>query len=130
MIGNYAAVLCAWKLLCEFLDIPTNQGGFVPDLLQEMNGHVVESSKDREPWVWILEIILGEIDAGNYKYPYKFEKSRRIRDDDILFIPFHPHHATPVADIQPAREVRRHAGEVPAGAAQAGALCGGDCPRL
>ena len=38
-----------------------------------MNGHVAETSADREPWVWIMETVLSEIDGGNYKHPYTFD---------------------------------------------------------
>jgi len=76
MVGNYAAVATAWVLLCEFCDIAAEQGGFLSDLLQTMNSHVLETSNEREPWVWILEIILGEIDAGNYQHPYRYEADK------------------------------------------------------
>jgi hypothetical protein len=72
MVRNYAAVLTAWRLLCEFADIDTAQGDFVPALLEEMNQHVLETNADREPWVWIIETILAEISAGTYRLPYKF----------------------------------------------------------
>lgn len=73
MIGNYAALATAWRLLCEFADLPTATGGFPEDLQAEMNSHVIESRAAREPWVWILEIILGEIDRSQFAAPYKFE---------------------------------------------------------
>jgi hypothetical protein len=74
MAGNYAAVMTAWRLVCEFLDIPKDSGNFIPDCLTEMNSHVSETSTDREPWVWILETILSEMDSGNYRHPYKFDQ--------------------------------------------------------
>jgi hypothetical protein len=73
MVGNYAALATAWRLLCEFADIPMDKGNLPDHLLAEMNGHVVESRASREPWVWILEIILGEIDREQFNAPYKFE---------------------------------------------------------
>ncbi|MCW7553623.1 toprim domain-containing protein [Endozoicomonas gorgoniicola] len=88
MVGNYAALYCAWRLLCEFLELPSNQGDFPLDLLGTMNAHVTESSADREPWVWIMEIILGEIDANNFKFPYKFERNPNDPDESLLFIRF------------------------------------------
>ena len=72
MAGNYAAVLTAWRLLCEFAEVDRDQGDFITDVLSEMNGHIAETNADREPWVWIMEILLSEISAGNYKHPYKF----------------------------------------------------------
>lgn len=73
MVGNYAALLLAWRYLCEFCEIDVNQGSFHVDLLCEMNNHIRETSADREPWVWIVETILSEIAAGNYKHPFKWD---------------------------------------------------------
>jgi hypothetical protein len=73
MVGNYAALATAWRLLCEFAGIPTGKDNFPDNMLAEMNSHVVESRASREPWVWIMEIILGEIDREQYNAPYKFE---------------------------------------------------------
>jgi hypothetical protein len=73
MAGNYAAVLLAWGLLAEFAGMDYSEGGFGKDLLAEMNAHISETSSDRSPWVWIMETALSEIDAGNFKHPYKFE---------------------------------------------------------
>lgn len=73
MAGNYAAVLLAWRYLCEFAGVEYTEGGFGADLLAEMNLHIAETSSDRSPWVWIMETALSEIDAGNYKHPHKFE---------------------------------------------------------
>lgn len=83
MVGNYAALATSWTLLCEFSSIPAEQGGFLQDLMQTMNSHVLETSNEREPWVWIMEIILGEIDAGQFQRPYKYEKAG---DDHLLYI--------------------------------------------
>ncbi|WP_250481378.1 toprim domain-containing protein [Caballeronia sp. NCTM5] len=73
MAGNYAAVNLAWKYLCKFAGIDAHDGHFIRDLIAEMNSHVSETSADREPWVWILETVLSEIDGGNYKHPYTFD---------------------------------------------------------
>jgi hypothetical protein len=73
MAGNYAAVALAWRYLCEFAGMERSEGQFERDLLAEMNGHIAETSADREPWVWILETVLSEIDGGNYKHPYTFD---------------------------------------------------------
>ncbi len=70
MVGNYAAVATAWSLLCEFSGIEKAQSGFLDDLVADMNDHVMESSADREPWVWITEILLSEIEAHRYKHPF------------------------------------------------------------
>ena len=83
MLGNYAALATAWNLLCEFAGMHRNTGDFGIDLVRTMNQHILETSADREPWVWIMEIILGEIDAGNYDRPFKFERNG---DDVLLFV--------------------------------------------
>ncbi|MBN3848352.1 hypothetical protein G3N58_16160 [Paraburkholderia sp. Ac-20342] len=72
MAGNYAAIALAWRYLCEFAGVDPDEGDFPRDLFAEMNGHIAETSADREPWVWILETALSEIDCGNYKHPYTF----------------------------------------------------------
>jgi hypothetical protein len=58
MAGNYAAVVVAWRYLCEFAGMDHAEGDFIHALLAEMNGHIAETSADREPWVWILETVL------------------------------------------------------------------------
>ncbi|MGC2960197.1 toprim domain-containing protein [Paraburkholderia graminis] len=73
MAGNYAAVGLAWQYLCEFAGMDPSEGDFPRDLTAEMNSHIAETSADREPWVWILETVLSEIDGGNYKHPYTFD---------------------------------------------------------
>lgn len=88
MVGNYAALATAWRLLCEFSEVPIEQGGFPDDLLAEMNGHVIESRASREPWVWILEIILGEIDRGEFNAPHQFE----VGDDGDTYLLLRPTH--------------------------------------
>ena len=91
MAGNYAAVLASWWLLCEFAGLDAEAGDFEEDLVREMNGHIADTSGDRSPWVWILEHILGEISAGNYKHPYAI---RRIDDahECLLLRPQHVMH--------------------------------------
>ncbi|MGR8931934.1 MAG: toprim domain-containing protein [Gammaproteobacteria bacterium] len=73
MATNYAAILTAWKLLCEFSGLDPREGGFAEDLIAEMNSHIAETDADREPWVWIVEIALSEIASGSFKHPYKYE---------------------------------------------------------
>lgn len=73
MITNYAAVLTAWKLLCDFAGLAQGAAEFVSDAVKAMNNHIAETSQDREPWVWILEILFSEIAAGNFKHPYGFD---------------------------------------------------------
>lgn len=72
MVTNYAALLTAWRLLTSFAGIEREEEqGFVQDLLRTMNRHIAETVGDREPWVWIMEVIFGEISAGHYRHPYK-----------------------------------------------------------
>jgi len=85
MVGNYAAILTAWRFLTDFADIPKEQGGFIRDLITQMNTHINETKARREPWVWIIEIILGELDAKRFDYPHKFEKDF-ASDEVFLFI--------------------------------------------
>lgn len=74
MAGNYAAILTAWRLICDFAGLDHAQGDFEDDVLEEMNNHIKDTSSDREPWVWIVEIVLSEIAAGNYRHPFKWDK--------------------------------------------------------
>lgn len=73
MVANYAALATAWHLLCEFADVPVEQGRFVADLTAVMNSHIVESESDRQPWAWIVDKLLGEIATGSFRYPFKFD---------------------------------------------------------
>lgn len=74
MVENYAAVLTAWGLLCDWLDLDRQQGGFTADTIEAMNSHIEQSSGDREPWVWIMEVLLHEIAQGTYRLPYKVDQ--------------------------------------------------------
>lgn len=73
MRDNYACLMLAWRLLYEFTGVASNYGHFVQDLVTEMNAHIRETEAEREPWVWILELILGEMDAGHFRHPYAFD---------------------------------------------------------
>lgn len=89
MLTNYAAVLTGWRLLCEFSGLNSSTGNFPQDLRAEMNAHIRETASDREPFVWILELITSEIDGGEYKLPWKVEAvddrpALLIRPRDIM----------------------------------------------
>ncbi|MFT3964089.1 toprim domain-containing protein [Propionivibrio sp.] len=89
MAGNYAALLTAWRLLCEFADIDVKQGNFPTDLVAGMNAHINETSADREPWVWIMETLLNELATSNFKAPYQWglvadQECLIIRTSDIM----------------------------------------------
>lgn len=73
MAGNYAAVHLAWRYLADFAGLDVGDGDFARDLMAEMNAHITESDSDRSPWVWILETVLSEMDAGRFKYPHRFD---------------------------------------------------------
>jgi hypothetical protein len=81
MLQNYAACRTAWVLLCDFADIPVNQGDFLGDLTKQMNAHIRDSVSDRQPWVWIMDTLLSEISRGNFKHPYTFDS---IDEEDVL----------------------------------------------
>lgn len=81
MVANYAALGTAWHLLCEFADIPVDQGKFMGDLTAVMNKHISESESDRQPWAWIVEKILSEIASRKFEKPFKFDKEN---GEDVL----------------------------------------------
>lgn len=74
MVHNYAAVLTAWQMLADFADLDASQFDFRADLVRRMNGHIAETSEDREPWIWIVEKLCSEISARNFRYPYVFDE--------------------------------------------------------
>lgn len=74
MAGNYAALRLAWELLCEFAGMDVGTGGFLKHLQAEMNAHIGETKADREPWVWITEILLSEIAKRNFQMPHTWGK--------------------------------------------------------
>jgi hypothetical protein len=73
MAGNYAALLLAWDLLTDWLELPYDYADVPLSLHGEMNEHIRQTSGDREPWVWIMETLLDEISAGNYRHPHKIQ---------------------------------------------------------
>jgi len=73
MAGNYAALLTAWRLLAEFAGIDVKQGDFVQDLISTMNGHISQTSPDRQPWVWILDTVLAEIARHKFDAPHRWD---------------------------------------------------------
>lgn len=72
MTENYAAVLTAWRLVQEYAGIALDEIPLTSALLQEMNLHIAETQATRQPWVWVVEIILNEIAAGAYPFPSRF----------------------------------------------------------
>lgn len=88
MMENYAAVLAAWVLVCEFAGIETTQGGFGDSLITEMNTHIADTNGTRLPWVWIMEILLSEIEARRFSFPYAFDRviDENGQDQTALFL--------------------------------------------
>lgn len=83
MVRNYAAVLVAWRLLLDFAGVQEAEFNFVPALIEEMNSHIAETGAEREPWVWILEVILNEIAAKAYPYPYRTDT---LNGEEVLYV--------------------------------------------
>lgn len=83
MLGNYAALLCCWGLLCDWLDLDRGQGGFPDDLLQAMNSHISGTNAEREPWVWIVEILFSEISSRRFAFPFRFDV---LDDKEVLCV--------------------------------------------
>lgn len=89
MANNYAAVMTAWVLICDFAGLDAKAGSFLTDLLAEMNAHISQTSADRQPWVWIMETVVGEIAAGHYDGPWKIDEFNGepclfIRSSDVM----------------------------------------------
>lgn len=83
MVENYALVATAWRLLCDWLELDPKQGDFPRDLLAEMNAHIEETSGDRQPWVWIVETLLSEIAAGEFRFPFAWDE---VEGRDCLLV--------------------------------------------
>lgn len=88
MVRNYACLALAWSLLAEFTGLAREQDGFLADLRAEMNGHIAETAGDREPWVWILETLISEIESHNYQHPHTFA----LMDGDAEVLILRPQH--------------------------------------
>lgn len=74
MMENYAAVLLAWALLADFAGIAQEQGRFIDDCIAEMNSHLMDTDGTRLPWVWIMEILLSELEAKRFEHPFLWER--------------------------------------------------------
>ncbi len=90
MAGNYAAIITCWRLLSEFAGLPKDWGGFIPEALATMNDHVAETSGDREPWVWITDLALSEIDRNQFHFPYQYTTADtpgvNVEQKDVLLV--------------------------------------------
>lgn len=89
MAGNYAALFTAWRLLAEFAGLGLNDGNVLADLKAQMNAHIADTSADRDPWVWIMEILLAELATKEFKAPYTWdwangEECLLVRTSDVM----------------------------------------------
>jgi hypothetical protein len=85
MMENYAAILTTWELLKQFAGIADGKneenndpGYFTEDLIGEMNEHIADTDGICLPWVWIMEILLSEIDAGRFEHPYTWDTFKHL----------------------------------------------------
>ena len=76
MIYNYAAVMTAGAVLFEWSGMQHLEADFFEHLAREMNQHMAATQHDREPWVWIMEHVLSDIDSRQFEYPFG------VRDHD------------------------------------------------
>lgn len=83
MMENYAAIFTAWAYLCDFAGIAIEQGNFLEDGIAEMNSHLMDTDGTRLPWVWIMEILLSELEAKHYEHPFLWE---RVEGEWVLML--------------------------------------------
>lgn len=92
MLENYAAMLAAWMLVCEFAGIDAQQGGFPDSVIMEMNTHIADTDGTRLPWVWIMEIVLSEIEARRFLFPYTFDRVLDEEGQEQIALFLRPNH--------------------------------------
>jgi hypothetical protein len=85
---NFAAVLTAWKLLADFAGMEVRAGSFMEDLRAQMNAFIRDTEGERQPFVWIMEIVASEIESKQFLHPYEFDE---IDGEDCII--FRPQHA-------------------------------------
>lgn len=73
MVVNYSALGTAWLLLADFAGLARETGNFLADMRAEMNAHIAETTSEREPWVWIIETLVSEIESRQYNHPFGFD---------------------------------------------------------
>jgi len=83
MVENYAALFTAWALVVEFCGVDSSKYSLTADMIAQMNRHISDTASEREPWVWIMEVVLSEIDSGRYRHPYTWDVWREY---DALYI--------------------------------------------
>lgn len=87
MVVNYSALGTAWLLLADFAGLARETGNFLGDMRAEMNAHIAETTSEREPWVWIMETLVSEIESRQFNHPFGFD-----RLDDKLVLVVRPQH--------------------------------------
>lgn len=73
MVNNYAAIGTAWLLLADWAGIAREQGEFLTDLRAEMNAHIAETHSERQPWIWIVEKLVSEIESKRFTHPFAYD---------------------------------------------------------
>jgi len=73
MVHNYACMGMAWFLLCHFLGLPQDAFDYMHWLAATMNDHIKETGDRRDPWTWVVEAVVSDIDRGEYRYPHMVE---------------------------------------------------------
>jgi len=81
IIISYTATVMSWRLICEFAGMDTKTGGFFNSVVKAMNLHIKETKASRQPWVWILEIILNEIDSNNIRFDYVIDIEKETKKE-------------------------------------------------
>ena len=111
IIENHAAFMASWRILAEFADFDQSYTGYEQDLISQMNTHLLETKADRKPWVWIMEVILSEIDSNLYNKSYLFEDGNNditlyIRTSDIMLYFSNAMHLRTKYDASPVKSAR------------------------
>lgn len=92
MCSNYACLALANALLRDFSGLEQGRAEFETNLITEMNNHIRETSTDREPWIWILETVLGDIDSKLYAFPFRVQTVDNADGDSELCLIVRPGH--------------------------------------
>ncbi|MER2527438.1 MAG: toprim domain-containing protein [Candidatus Competibacter denitrificans] len=83
MVENYAGVLTAWRLLQDFAGLTLGEIPLEGVLLKAMNGHIAGTVASRQPWVWVVEVVLKEIISHAYPFPYRFGEAK---GEEVFFL--------------------------------------------
>ena len=89
IVNNYTCLAITWHLMCDFCGYAESKGGYYQSLVAEMNLHVKQTKASRQPWFWVMEIILGEIDSNQLRYPYKFDVDTETQNECLMISATH-----------------------------------------